>query len=104
MQWIYIQKPTRDDLQTMGKKYPFHQLNLNDCLSKIQNPKIDRYKDHSFIILQFPAIERTKDYILQISQLSIFIGKNLLVTTHQGDLKALAEIFYLCKVINNDKW
>lgn len=97
LRWIYIQKPTRDDLHTMGKKYRFHELNLEDCLSKRQILKIDRYEDHSFIILQFPAIERTKDYILQISQLSIFIGKNFLVTTHQGDLKALAEIFYLCK-------
>jgi magnesium transporter len=39
----------------LGKQYPFHELNLDDCLSKIHIPKIDKYKDHLFIILNFPV-------------------------------------------------
>ena len=39
--WINIQKPTFADINALGQKYPFHKLNLEDCLSKIEIPKID---------------------------------------------------------------
>jgi magnesium transporter len=75
---------------------------VEDCLSKIQIPKVDKYKDHIFIILHFPTTDKkTKKTTLRFSQLSIFAGANFLVTVHQGDLKPLEEMFSLCK--QNDK-
>jgi magnesium transporter len=53
--WTDIQKPSRDNISTLGSQYPFHELNLDDCLSKIHIPKVDKYKDHLFIILNFPG-------------------------------------------------
>jgi Mg2+ and Co2+ transporter CorA len=37
-------------MKKISEKFPFHELNLEDCLSKIQIPKIDRYEDHAFVI------------------------------------------------------
>jgi len=100
--WIDIQNPTRDMIAKLGEKYSFHELNVEDCLSKIQIPKVDKYKDHIFIILHFPTTDKkTKKTTLRFSQLSIFAGANFLVTVHQGDLKPLEEMFSLCK--QNDK-
>src|SRR5919198_942360 len=93
--WINIQRPTSADMNVLGQKYPFQKLNLEDCLSKIQIPKIDRYGDHIFIILQFPTPDKEKGFIL--SQLAIFMGEDYLVTIHQGDLKPLEELFNICK-------
>jgi len=28
--WTDIQKPTRDDISTLGSQYTFHELNLDD--------------------------------------------------------------------------
>jgi magnesium transporter len=114
--WLNIERPTREMLmEILGKHYHFHELNLDDCLSKIQIPKIDRYSDHIFVILQFPTtssspsstiITTTKTAkrgssiattTLRVSQLSMFIGRNFLVTVHQGDLQPLNELFQLCK-------
>jgi magnesium transporter len=100
--WIDIHNPTRDMIAKLGEKYSFHELNVEDCLSKIQIPKVDKYKDHIFIILHFPTTDKkTKKTTLRFSQLSIFAGANFLVTVHQGDLKPLEEMFSLCK--QNDK-
>jgi magnesium transporter len=93
--WINIQKPTFEDINALGQKYPFHRLNLEDCLSKIQIPKIDRYESHIFAILHFPTPDKEKGYLF--SQLAIFMGADYLVTIHQGDLKALQELFSMCK-------
>ena len=94
--WINILEPTRDKITTLAQRYPFHELNLDDCLSKIQIPKIDKYHDHMFIILHFPTSIKKEENVPRFSQLSIFIGLNYLVTVHQGDLKPLVEKFQIC--------
>jgi magnesium transporter len=92
--WIDIAKPTRDEMKKLAERFPFHELNLEDCLSKIQIPKIDRYQDHVFVILNFPTLE--KERIPRSSQLASFIGSGYLVTVHQGELKPISEIFQQC--------
>ena len=92
--WIDIAKPTRDEMKKLAERFPFHELNLEDCLSKIQIPKIDRYEDHIFVILNFPTLE--KERIPRSSQLASFIGSGYLVTVHQGELKPISEIFQQC--------
>jgi magnesium transporter len=98
--WIDIQKPTRKKLKILEGKYPFHELNIEDCLSKIQIPKIDKYQDHIFVILHFPTVDKDKS-IPRSTQLAIFAGPNYLITVQQGELKPLIEMFNLCK--DNEK-
>ena len=97
--WIDIARPTRDEMKKLAVRFPFHELNLEDCLSKIQIPKIDRYEDHVFVILNFPTLE--KERIPRSIQLAAFIGSSYLVTIHQGELKPISEIFQQC--IQSDK-
>ncbi|HEY7507136.1 MAG TPA: magnesium transporter CorA family protein [Nitrososphaera sp.] len=93
--WTNLQKPTFTDMSNLGQKYGFHKLNLEDCLSKIQLPKITRYTDHIFVILHFPTPDKDKGFLF--SQLSIFVSADYLVTVHQGELKPLEELFCMCK-------
>jgi magnesium transporter len=95
--WTDIQKPTNENTSLLAKNYNFHELNVEDCLSKIQIPKVDRYEDHVFIILHVPTTAEKKKTLPTFSQLSIFAGRNYLVTIHHGDLKPLDDIFQLCK-------
>lgn len=96
--WINIQKPTREKMNIIGKRYKFHELNIEDSLSKIQIPKIDRYEDHFFMTLHFPIKEENhkENSSPRISQLSIFAGADYLLTMHQGDLKPLVDMFQSC--------
>jgi magnesium transporter len=94
--WINLQKPTRSDLELIAKKFGFHELNIEDSLSKNQLPKIDRYPDHIFMVLHFPTLDEESD-IPRPSQVAFFAGNRYLVTIHQGTLKPLDEMFELCK-------
>lgn len=81
--WIDIQKPTCEKFDSIGKEYNFHELNIEDCLSEIQIPKLDKYDDHIFVIIHFPLRKTNKqESTSQTSHLSIFIGSNHLVTPH----------------------
>jgi magnesium transporter len=97
LEWIYVEKPTREKMDIIAKRFPIHELNMEDCLSKNNLPKIDRYDDHIFIILHFPTIHKDKTSP-SFSQLSIFVGKNCLITIHQGDLRPLSELFQSCRL------
>ena len=50
-----------------------------------------------FIILHVPTTAEKEKTLPTFSQLSIFAGRNYLVTIHHGDLKPLDDIFQLCK-------
>ena len=94
MVWVDVPAPTRQVMEDIGRKFTFHELNLDDCLSKVQIPKIDRYPDHIFIILHFPVAEHD---VARPGQLAAFMGAGYLVTVHQDDLRPISEIFASCE-------
>ena len=98
--WIDLQNPDREDVEKLATDYNFNELNIEDCMTKFELPKLDSYDDHFFVILQFPPLAQ-KIGISKNSQLSIFVGKNFLVTVHQGDLKPLVQLVQTC-IIDSD--
>ncbi len=94
--WVYLERPTREKMDIVSKNFPIHELNIEDCLSKNQLPKIDRYDDHIFVILQFPTSLKERA-APNFTQLSLFIGKDYLISITQGDLNPLTELFKTCK-------
>ncbi|MGH1568616.1 MAG: magnesium transporter CorA family protein [Nitrosopumilus sp.] len=99
--WIDMLNPDRNDVEKLAEKYNFNALNIEDCMTKFELPKFDSYDDHFFVILHFPPLAQ-KIGISKNSQLSIFVGKDFLVTVHQGDLKPLVELVDTCK-LNSDQ-
>jgi magnesium transporter len=94
--WIDLQNPDRKDVEQLAQKYHFNSLNVEDCMTKFELPKLDSYEDHVFLILHFPPLNPIKK-MSRVSQLAIFIGKDYLVTVHQGDLKPLVDLVNVCK-------
>ncbi|MFC1909763.1 magnesium transporter CorA family protein [Chloroflexota bacterium] len=95
--WLHIERPTNRETEYLAKRYPFHPLNLDDMFSRIQRPKIDDYKDHSFIVLHFPVFNPVTRVITS-SEMDIFIGEDYIVTVDcVGNLKTLSKFFRLCQ-------
>ena len=100
--WIDLQNPDRIDVEKLAEKYNFNELNIEDCMTKFELPKLDSYNDHFFVILHFPPLAQ-KIGISKNSQLSLFIGKDFLVTVHQGDLKPLVQLVQTCTLDSDDE-
>ncbi len=91
--WTNIVQPTADDIEQLKTRYPhFHPLNLHDCLSELEFPKIDHYDDYLFIVVHLPHWDH-EEKISRPSEVDIFISKGILVTAHVGNLKPLNELF-----------
>ena len=100
--WTDLQNPDRDEVEKLAQRYNFNALNIEDCMTKFELPKLDSYDDHFFVILHFPPLSQ-KVGISKNSQLSIFLGKNFLVTIHQGDLRPLVELVDICKTGSDEQ-
>ena len=94
--WIDLQNPDRKDVEELATKYNLNALNVEDCMTKFELPKLDKYDDHIFLTLHFPPLNPIKG-MPRFSQLSIFMGSNYLITIHQGDLKPLVDMVQVCK-------
>ena len=94
--WIDLQNPDRNEIEKLSEQYNFNALNIEDCMTRFELPKLDSYDDHFFVILHFPPLSQ-KMGNSRNSQLSIFVGKDFIVTIHQGDLKPLVELVETCK-------
>ncbi len=95
--WIDIERPTEQETEYLAQHYPFHPLDLDDCLSRIQRPKIDEYKDYLFLVLHFPVFN-IEARVTTTSQVSVFISENYLITLHKGELKPLVKLFKECQI------
>ncbi len=96
LKWLNIEKPTARETEYLAQNYPFHPLDLDDCLSRIQRPKIDKYESYLFMVLHFPVYNK-EARVTTASQVSIFIGEDYLITSHTSALKPLAKLFVDCE-------
>ena len=95
--WVNIEAPREQEIEYLTQNYPFHPLDLDDCLSRIQRPKIDEYQDYLFLVLHFPVFN-VEARVTTSSQVSVFIGANYLITLHKGALKPLVKLFKECQL------
>ncbi len=95
--WIDIVPPAEPEIEYLEQNFHFHRLDLDDCLSRRQLPKIDVYEDYIFLVFHFPVYNR-ETRISTHAQLSAFIGKKYLITLHDGQNKSLAKLFHDCEI------
>jgi len=95
--WTDIAPPTEKETGYLAQNFPFHPLDLDDTISRIQRSKIDEYKEYLFLVFHFP-IYRKAERVLTSSQVSVFIGPNYLITLHNGELKPLVKLFKECRI------
>ena len=95
--WVNIEQPTEREMGYLKQNYPFHPLDLDDCLSRKQRPKLDEYKDYLFHIFHFTVYNK-ETRVSTHDQVSVFIGQNYLITVHSGLLKPLVKLFRDCQI------
>ncbi len=95
--WVDIERPAPEDMEYLRQHYPFfHPLDLEDCLSRIERPKIDEYDDYLFIIMHFPVFDSARR-VSRAGEVDMFIGAGYLVTVHDGNLWPIRRLFDDCQ-------
>ncbi|KKQ96685.1 MAG: hypothetical protein UT56_C0006G0011 [Candidatus Levybacteria bacterium GW2011_GWB1_39_7] len=92
--WVNVENPTTKEMGKLSKEYGFHPLHLETVLLKSQ-PQIEREEKYAFLVFNIPIYDSVESKVLT-DQISVFLGKNYLVTIHNGASSIHAQ-FNLCK-------
>jgi len=82
-------------MDMLAGKYHFHPLDLEDCLSARPLMKVEDHGDHIFISLPFP--DQDGQGLIVSRHVSMFLGKDYLVTMHPSSFKPISAVFQSCK-------
>lgn len=90
--WVDIENPNRNNMQSLLDNFKFHPLDIEDCISVIERPKIDEYDEYFFIVMHIPYFIKQTRRLVPFT-VNIFIGRNFLVTVHHGICKPLQNTY-----------
>ncbi|MCI0441101.1 MAG: magnesium transporter CorA family protein [Chloroflexi bacterium] len=91
--WVNIESPTRREMDWLKSQYDyFHPLDLEDCLSRAQMPKLDHYENYLFMVMHFPIFNH-QARVTRPAEVDIFVGTDFVVTSHNATLKPLVQLF-----------
>jgi len=79
LKWVHVLNPSDEDYEFLLDEFGFHPLDIEDCRSINQRPKIDEYDDYYFLILHFPYFDKANRFI-RVKEVKIFWGKDYIVT------------------------
>jgi magnesium transporter len=88
--WVDIENPDEKEMDILRDIFKFHPLTIEDCVHRIQRPKVVNYKDYYFIVLnEFIGGDINKYFTY--SEVYIFLGGNYIVTLHWNRLKVVCD-------------
>jgi magnesium transporter len=94
--WIHVDQPGPLEAALLADRFGFHELDVEDILSKRQRPKIDEYESYLFIVLHFPFYDKTVQR-LNAAELDMFIGPDFLITLPNVELLPVTYLFRRCE-------
>ena len=94
--WVHVSEPTAVEAAVLAERFGFHELDIEDVLSKRQRPKIDEYPDYLFVVLHFPFYDKAVQR-LNAAELDVFLGQGFLITLPNVELHPATYLFRRCE-------
>lgn len=96
LKWHHITDPTVEDLDFLKDNFHFHPLDIDDCSSFVQRPKIDIYDDYYFLVFHFPLFDKRSN-LIKTEETKIFWGQDYLITVGNSHY-VVQDLFNLTKI------
>jgi magnesium transporter len=91
--WVHLDAPLPGEAIDLAERFGWHELDLEDVLSKRQRPKIDEYPDYLFSVLHFPWYDKAIGR-LNAAELDFFLGRDYVVTLPNVELLPVSRLFH----------
>ncbi|MCG3418531.1 MULTISPECIES: magnesium/cobalt transporter CorA [Oceanobacillus] len=88
--WVDFDKPTDEEINHLSNTFEFHPLAIEDCIQKLQRPKLDYYEDHTFYVAH--SVREQEREIIR-DELNFFVNENFIVTFHRTEAKEVNHVW-----------
>ena len=99
--WVDFNQPTEEESGHLADTFHFHPLAIEDCIHRLQRPKLDYYDDYTFFVTHIVRVEETE--VIK-EELNFFVGENFIVTFHHTPSEELDEVWERALQGNVEKW
>jgi len=79
--WYFLENPEEAEVLALQKKFKFHDLDIEDCLSGNERPKLEEHEDYLFCVVHLPV--KIGSRIVK-EDINIFLGKDYIITFCEG--------------------
>lgn len=94
--WADVSTPTPDEVQQLARQFGFHPLSIEDALQESALPKAESYGSYLYVVLH--GIDfRQEAHAFETQDVDFFLGRNFLVTIHDGRRRSVAQVAELCQ-------
>jgi magnesium transporter len=94
--WADIENPDEPDRQLLSEVFRVHELAIEDAISEIHHPKIERYDNLLYLILHGVASEAgSPGFVTQ--DVDFLLGRNFIVTVHQARSRSIETERRVCE-------
>jgi magnesium transporter len=90
--WVHADRPGALEVTYLAERFGFHELDIEDVLSKRQRPKIDEYPEYLFLVLHFPFYDKSVRR-LNAAELDVFLGQDFVITLPNVELLPVTYLF-----------
>ena len=94
--WVDIAPPSVPESLILSDTFGFHALSVEDAMSALQYPKVEPYDGYLYVVLHGLAYTKGDDEGFKTHDIDFFLGRNFLVTVHDGTSRSIAEIRAHC--------
>jgi magnesium transporter len=89
--WVDLAAPSIPESLILSDTFAFHPLSVEDSMSAIQYPRIEPYDGYLYVVLH--GIDfREAEHGFATHDVDFFLGRNFLVTVHDGYSRSIAAL------------
>ena len=97
--WVDLTAPTDDEARILTDVFAFHPLSVEDARSALQYPKVEPYPEYLYLVLHGIDLKKGKAQFAT-RDVDFFLGRNYLVTIHDGESRSIGRLRELCNQHN----
>ena len=90
--WVDIAPPSVPESLILSDTFGFHPLSVEDAMSALQYPKVEPYDGYLYVVLHGLAFTKGDEEGFKTHDIDFFLGRNFLVTVHDGTSRSITEI------------
>jgi len=94
--WVDVRQPTPADAELLRTTFHFHPLAIEDALQSSHYPKVESYGSYLYVILHGIDFKQ-EEHAFETIDIDFFLGRNYLVTVHDGGRRSIAEVAQRCE-------
>lgn len=92
--WLDLEAPEEHEVILLRDEFGFHPLAIEDAVRDHERPKVDAYSSYYLIVFYAAGYKNGAEGgepQIDLRQLSLFVGKDFIVTIHRHPIKQLSE-------------